>query len=167
MSHKVETVFVRVLSSDGCDREWRPQTGLGTKANMWARTTVANATCEPVCRSSLVTSSARSLLAICYTFVLTTACCVDFFGGWELLTTDLVHVQHGSSPSCSLPVDEGICGTYRTMFLFKKLENVSCEYDGLNGWNSTLRAAWYIRHVRWTCFFYISFIILQSMVFVS
>ena len=25
---------------------------------------------------------------------------------------------------------------------------VSCEYDHLNGWNSTLQAAWYIRHVR-------------------
>ena len=30
----------------------------------------------------------------------------------------------------------------------KKLKNVSCEYDRLNGWNSTLQAAWYIRHVR-------------------
>ena len=48
-----------------------------------------------------------------------------------------------------------------SQYLFhKKLENVSCEYDRLNGWNSTLQAAWYIRHVRWTCLFYISFIIL-------
>ena len=31
---------------------------------------------------------------------------------------------------------------------YKKLKNVSCEYDCLNGWNSTLQAAWYIRHVR-------------------
>ena len=30
----------------------------------------------------------------------------------------------------------------------KKLKNVSCEYDRLNGWNSTLQAAWYIIHVR-------------------
>ena len=30
----------------------------------------------------------------------------------------------------------------------KKLKNVSCEYDHVNGWNSTLQAAWYIRHVR-------------------
>ena len=30
----------------------------------------------------------------------------------------------------------------------KKLKNVSCEYDRLNGGNSTLQAAWYIRHVR-------------------
>ena len=29
-----------------------------------------------------------------------------------------------------------------------KLKYVSCEYDRLNGWNSTLQAAWYIRHVR-------------------
>ena len=37
-----------------------------------------------------------------------------------------------------------------TFFIFfnKKLKNVSCEYDRLNGWNSTLQAAWYIRHVR-------------------
>ena len=40
-----------------------------------------------------------------------------------------------------------------------KVKNVSCEYDRLNGWNSTLQAAWYIRHVRWTCLSYISFII--------
>ena len=30
----------------------------------------------------------------------------------------------------------------------KKLKNVSCEYNRLNRWNSTLQAAWYIRHVR-------------------
>ena len=40
----------------------------------------------------------------------------------------------------------------------KKLKNVSCEYDRLNGWNSTLQAAWYIRHVRIICFFYTVFI---------
>ena len=27
-------------------------------------------------------------------------------------------------------------------------KNVSCEYDRVNGWNSTLQAAWYIRRVR-------------------
>ena len=43
--------------------------------------------------------------------------------------------------------------------LYKKLKNVSCEYDRLNGWNSTLQGAWYIRHVRWTWLFYISLII--------
>ena len=37
------------------------------------------------------------------------------------------------------------------------MTNVSCEYDWLNSWNSTLQAAWYIRHIRWTCLFYISF----------
>ena len=36
----------------------------------------------------------------------------------------------------------------RTVFFFLKLKNVSCEYDRLNGWNSTLQAAWYTRHVR-------------------
>ena len=41
---------------------------------------------------------------------------------------------------------------------YKKLKNVSCEYDRLNGWNSSLQAAWYIRHVR---------IILRSMFFVE
>ena len=30
---------------------------------------------------------------------------------------------------------------------YKKLKNVSCEYDRVNGWNSTLQAAWYIRHL--------------------
>ena len=38
---------------------------------------------------------------------------------------------------------------------YKKLKNASCEYIRLNGWNSTLQAAWYIRHVRWTCSFYV------------
>ena len=33
-------------------------------------------------------------------------------------------------------------------FFDEKLKNVSCEYNRLNGWNSTLQAAWYIRHVR-------------------
>ena len=45
------------------------------------------------------------------------------------------------------------------LFFYKKLKNVSCEYNPLNGWNSTLQAAWYIRHARWACLFYISFII--------
>ena len=34
------------------------------------------------------------------------------------------------------------------VFFCKKLKNISCEYDGLNGWNSTLQPAWYMRHVR-------------------
>ena len=38
---------------------------------------------------------------------------------------------------------------------YKKLKNVSCEDNRVNGWNSTLQAAWYIRHVRiiWYVFF--------------
>ena len=34
------------------------------------------------------------------------------------------------------------------IIFYKKLKNVSCEYNRLNGWNSTLQAAWYIRRVR-------------------
>ena len=34
------------------------------------------------------------------------------------------------------------------MIFHKKLKNVSCEYNRLNGWNSTLQAAWDIRRVR-------------------
>ena len=35
-----------------------------------------------------------------------------------------------------------------TAVFYKKLKNVSCEYNRLIGWNSTLQAAWYIIHVR-------------------
>ena len=64
-----------------------------------------------------------------------------------------------------------ICGTLFALFsmsryiytpeymLTNKMKNVSCENDRLNGWNSTLQTAWYIRHFRWTCAFCISFII--------
>ena len=38
------------------------------------------------------------------------------------------------------------------IFFCKKLKNVSCEYNRVNGWNSTLQAAWYIRRVRIICF---------------
>ena len=38
--------------------------------------------------------------------------------------------------------------TFFNFLHIKKLKNVSCEYDRLNGLNSTLQAAWYIRHVR-------------------
>ena len=41
--------------------------------------------------------------------------------------------------------NENIC-TVQSEF-YKKLKNVSCEYDGLNGWNATLQSAWYIIHV--------------------
>ena len=34
------------------------------------------------------------------------------------------------------------------LLFYRKLKNVSCEYGRSNGWNSTLQAAWYIRHVR-------------------
>ena len=34
------------------------------------------------------------------------------------------------------------------ILFFFKLKNVSCGYDRLNGWNSTLQAAWYIRRIR-------------------
>jgi len=33
------------------------------------------------------------------------------------------------------------------------MKNLSCECDRLNSWDSALQAAWYIRHVRWTCLF--------------
>ena len=36
---------------------------------------------------------------------------------------------------------------------YTKLKNVSCEYNRLNGWNSTsLQAAWYIHVLRIICF---------------
>ena len=42
-----------------------------------------------------------------------------------------------------------IANMYSGEYIFyKKLKNVSCEYDRLNVWNSNLQAAWYIRHVR-------------------
>ena len=49
------------------------------------------------------------------------------------------HVSYRRTSLC-------LCG------LHKKLTNVSCEYKRLNGWNSTLQAAWYIRRVRILCF---------------
>ena len=36
---------------------------------------------------------------------------------------------------------------FTTFFFYKKLKNVSCEYYHVNGWNSTLQAAWYIRYL--------------------
>ena len=47
---------------------------------------------------------------------------------------------------------------HSTLFC-KKLKKVICEYNRLNGWNSTLQAAWFIRHVPWAWLFYISFIV--------
>ena len=46
----------------------------------------------------------------------------------------------------------------RAVYFVKSFKYVSCEYDRLNGWNSTLQAVWYIRHVRWTRLFYVSFL---------
>ena len=34
-----------------------------------------------------------------------------------------------------------------SFFFYKKLKNVSCEYYHVNGWNSTLQAAWYNRYL--------------------
>ena len=47
------------------------------------------------------------------------------------------------APGCEKKIQE--------IFYCKKLKNVSCEYNRLNGWNSTLQAAWYIRSVRIIC----------------
>ena len=41
---------------------------------------------------------------------------------------------------------------YQSCLCYKKLKNVRCKYDRVNGWNSTLQAAWSIRHVRITWF---------------
>ena len=48
----------------------------------------------------------------------------------------------------------------------KKIENVRCEDDRSNGWNSIFEAAWYIRHVRWTRLFYTRYFIC-NMVFAN
>ena len=37
--------------------------------------------------------------------------------------------------------------TPRACWFYKKLKNVSCEYYHVNGWNSTLQAAWCIRYL--------------------
>ena len=37
--------------------------------------------------------------------------------------------------------------SWRFSTFFKSWKNFSCEYDRLNGWNSTLQAVWYITHV--------------------
>ena len=46
--------------------------------------------------------------------------------------------------------------------IFKKLKNVSCEYDRVNGWNSTLQAAWYIRYLHKLSFARVLCIILMK-----
>ena len=67
---------------------------------------------------------------------------------------------HSGIPACrwSPPMLMSLQRFWVVFFFFitsfyNKLKNVSWEYDRLNGWNSTLQAAWYIRHVRiiWFC----------------
>ena len=67
--------------------------------------------------------------------------------------TELIIRSRVYDQSCMVSL--AICAAswlvYEILFLcsfYKKLKNVSCEYDRLNGWNSTLQAAWYNRHVR-------------------
>ena len=43
----------------------------------------------------------------------------------------------------------------RKLLFFKKLKNVSCEYDRLNGWNSTFQAAWYFSTFYFLFLYYI------------
>ena len=62
---------------------------------------------------------------------------------------------HHTAPACTIALQS----PHQQLKLYKKLKNVSSECDRLNGWNSTLQAAWYIRHVGWTCLLYISFMI--------
>ena len=64
----------------------------------------------------------------------------------------------GPWPSPGLAPVTGLCPPVVVgpqISFYKKMKNVSCEYDRLNGWNSTLQAAWYIRHVciTWYVFF--------------
>ena len=47
----------------------------------------------------------------------------------------------------------------RAYSMFYPYEGYSCEYDRLNGWNSTLQAAWYIIHVCIIWFFRLSHIL--------
>ena len=78
------------------------------------------------------------------------------------LQAPILHRRYAAScvvlPSAAAGFWEAV-GFVRGVFIIKKLKKVSCEYNWLNGWNSTLQAAWYIRHVCWTCSFYISLIV--------
>ena len=52
-----------------------------------------------------------------------------------------------------------ICFLFFCLF-HRKMKNVICAYDRLNGWNSTFQAVYpYIRHAPWACSFYILVII--------
>ena len=48
------------------------------------------------------------------------------------------------------------------LIFYKKLKNVSCEYDRVNGWNSTLQAAWYIRYLHKLSFAYYTYFFQQN-----
>ena len=62
--------------------------------------------------------------------------------------------RHSLPPWLTFVFDDVGCllfahtGNWYGRYFVKKLKNVSCEYNRLNGWNSTLQAAWYIRRVR-------------------
>ena len=58
------------------------------------------------------------------------------------------HAAHTRKRKCRVQSRANPSSVSWTDQLNKKLKNVSCEYDRLNGWNSTLQAVWYIRHVR-------------------
>ena len=57
-------------------------------------------------------------------------------------TKYITHVTKGV-----LTIWETIARIIFVFTFYKKLKNVSCEYDRVNGWNSTLQAAWYIRYL--------------------
>ena len=71
-------------------------------------------------------------------------------------------ISEVSAPGCSYLISQShrwrSCFSLYFFHVFL-LKNVNCEYDRLNDWNSTLEAAWYIRHVRWASLFYTSYII--------
>ena len=62
------------------------------------------------------------------------------------------HDAQNRHPTVHIHIQVYMCKVRRIfgciVFFYKKLKNVSCEYHRVNGWNSTLQAAWYIRHVR-------------------
>ena len=62
----------------------------------------------------------------------------DFLGGMYQLEPRFARIKILKNVSCE--------------DIFFKLKNVSCEYNRLNGWNSTLQAVWYIRRIRIICF---------------
>ena len=64
---------------------------------------------------------------------------------WLFFFLDIyLAIQTSEGCATALPMAKKI---YFEVVFYKKLKNVSCEYDRVNGWNSTLQAAWYIRHL--------------------